>query len=194
MKPDLLIPFHQIFDKYQPKRICEIGTHSGKTANQFVRYICRTVPNLHYKGYDAFDTVAGNTEFAKKERNGKKHGVKAQAIKYLEHQKAQFPNFTYNLIEGFTQNTLQEEEFDFVYIDGGHSYETVKHDYNKVKGSTVIVFDDYNLPEVKIFLDELFEELGYPVVDWADALDCPKPCISFLPVIGKHIQPAIFNN
>jgi predicted O-methyltransferase YrrM len=193
VKPALLPPFEEIFDHYQPLRICEIGTHCGKSANQFVRYILQTVPNLRYVGYDAFEDVKDDIEFAKQERNGKKHGVKRQAMKYLEDNKAKHPGFSYKLVQGLTQDTLKEASYDFVYIDGGHSYETVKHDYEKVKHSSVIVFDDYNLPGVSQFVDELFEELGYPKVEWKEAFTSPRPCTSVLPIIGKHVQPVIFN-
>lgn len=193
MKPDLLVPFHQIFDHYKPKTICEIGTHSGKSANQFVRYCAQYVPDLSYIGYDAFELVANDVDFAKQERNGKGHGVKRKAMQYLNHQQKSFPQFTYKLVEGFTQDTLKEDVYDFVYIDGGHSYETVMHDYNKVKDSKVIVFDDYHLPGVSQAVDEIFESLGHSKVDWEDAFTTPRPCLSVLPVIGKHIQPVIFN-
>jgi hypothetical protein len=70
-----------------------------------------------------------------------------------------FDNFTYDLNQGFTTDTLVEPRvFDFVYIDGGHSYETVKHDYSMVKDSKVIVFDDLNLAPVLKFVNELIEE------------------------------------
>lgn len=193
MKPDLLVPFHAIFDMYKPKTICEIGTHSGKSANQFIRYCAKYQPKLKYIGYDAFELVANNEEFARQERNGKGHGVKKQAMKYLDHQKESFPEFTYKLVQGLTQDTLKEGVYDFVYIDGGHSYETVMHDYNKLKNSKVIVFDDYHLPGVTQAVDEIFESLGYPKVEWEDALSHPRPCVSVLPIIGKHIQPVIFN-
>jgi len=42
-----------------------------------------------------------------------------------------------------------------VYIDGGHSYETVKHDYEKVKDSKIIVFDDVKITGVNKFVKEL---------------------------------------
>lgn len=193
MKGGMLPPFHEIFDYYKPKSICEIGTHRGKSANQFVRYCCKYVPDLYYEGYDAFELVQDDKVFAKKEGNGKKHGSMYSTRKYLDHQQKQYKNFKYKLIKGFTQDTLKEKTFDFVYIDGGHSYETVMHDYNKLKNSTVIVFDDYNLVPVKKAVDEIFENLNYPMIDWSQAFTAKRPCVSILPVVGKHIQPVIFN-
>jgi hypothetical protein len=48
--------------------------------------------------------------------------------------------------------------FDFVYIDGGHSYETVKHDYEQVKDSKLIVFDDVKITGVNKFVKELIDD------------------------------------
>ena len=56
------------------------------------------------------------------------------------------------LFKGFSRDTVPEFaklgiKPDFVFIDGGHSWDTVKDDWNNVKGlihnDTVIVFDDY---------------------------------------------------
>jgi hypothetical protein len=68
-------------------------------------------------------------------------------------------NFTFMLVPGLTKDTLVEPvKYDFVFIDGGHSYETVKHDYEMVKESKIILFDDYQLSGVRQFVDELPHE------------------------------------
>ncbi len=41
-----------------------------------------------------------------------------------------------------------------VFIDGGHKYETVLEDYERVKTSKVIFFDDYDIPDTKKACDE----------------------------------------
>ena len=58
-------------------------------------------------------------------------------LRYLE-------NFEFKLVKGDTKATLtQQKDFDIAYLDGGHSFETVKHDYNMCKQLPVVVFDDY---------------------------------------------------
>ncbi len=52
----------------------------------------------------------------------------------------------------------EDSEWDFVYIDGGHSYETVKHDYEQVKDSKLIVFDDVKITGVNKFVKELIAD------------------------------------
>lgn len=155
MKEGLLKNFYKIFDVYQPKKICEIGTHNAKTAVQMCEYLLSKGIDVRYTGYDMFD-LADTLEFHKMEHNGKGAGSLGRAKRMLEHVKKKYPNFKYTLIQGNTHDTLIEsQKFDFAFIDGGHSYETVKHDYEMLKETPVIIFDDYQIAGVKQFVDEL---------------------------------------
>lgn len=193
MKPGLLPPFYKIFDYVKPKTICEIGTHNGKSAIQFVDYCLRIEPKLKYYGYDIFDDVMNNKAFHSKERNGKGAGSLKRASRTLAHRNKSYKQFEFKLTKGYTIDTLESAEYDFVYIDGGHSYDTVKHDYSKVKNSKVIVFDDYQIDGVKKFFDELVNEQKIPEVSWDQWETAKKPCWTFLPQDSKHVQPVIFN-
>jgi len=194
MKVSMLPPYYRIFDYLQPSVICEIGTHDGKSAVQFVDYCLNINPKLSYVGYDAFETVKNNHKFHKKEVNGKGAGKEIVAKNNLRHRQTKHKKFKFVLHKGFTEHTLTEAKYDFVYIDGGHSYETVKHDYDKLKDSRVIVFDDYQLEGVKQFFNELVQEKNIPEVTFDEAFTAPKPCWSFMPhKSSKHIQPVIFN-
>jgi predicted O-methyltransferase YrrM len=194
MKPTMLPPFHQIFDYIKPEVICEIGTHDGKSAIQFVDYCVKLNPKLSYVGYDVFDAVKDDEQFHEKEINGKGAGKYRTAKNNLTHRQMKNKRFKFKLVKGFTQQTLTQAVYDFVYIDGGHSYETVKHDYYKVSGSKVIVFDDYQTEGVKQFVDELIRKNKLVEYSWDEVFDAPKPCISFMPHNStKHIQPVVFN-
>lgn len=193
MKYGLLVNFHKIFDYVKPKTICEIGTHDGKSAAQFVDYCLQINPKLKYYGYDAFENVKNNVEFHEKEINGKGAGSMYRATRNLEHRQKKYKKFEFKLVKGFTTDTLKEGVYDFVYIDGGHSYETVRHDYNMVKGSKVIVFDDYQTPDVKRFFDNLVNEKSIPRVSWEQIFTATGPRWTFLPHVSNHIQPVIFN-
>ena len=56
------------------------------------------------------------------------------------------------------------KKIDFVFLDGGHSYKTVKDDLNiltnNLKKNSLIICDDYNVPEygVKKAVDEMIKE------------------------------------
>jgi hypothetical protein len=155
MKPGLLINFYKIFDVYKPANICEVGTHNAKTAVQMCEYLLAKGLDVHYTGYDMFD-LADDVGFHKAEHNGKGPGSLDRATRMLEHVKKRYPKFKYKLIKGNTNDTLiTSEKYDFAFIDGGHSYETVKHDYEMLKETPIIIFDDYQIKGVRDFVDEL---------------------------------------
>ena len=83
-------------------------------------------------------------------------------------------NKSINLYKGYSKDILNKidiSKIDFVFLDGGHSYETVKEDLNllksKLANKSIIICDDYNIPQygVKKAVDEIkdeckFEDLG----------------------------------
>ena len=130
-------------------KIAEIGTNRGKTAAQLINFLAPKVDQLHYTGYDVFDYAIDNREFNIKERNGKKSATLVNVTANLNKLKEKHKNFNFELKKGFTTDTLTKPvKYDFVYIDGGHSYETVKHDYSMVRDSKLIVFDDVHMESV----------------------------------------------
>lgn len=153
MKLWQLEPFHTIFDLYLPQTICEIGTHHGRSACQFIQYLAPRVDQLHYTGYDLFEDADPVT--TKQEHNGKGPGSFDRARRSIKKILASHPNVSFDLIRGNTRHTLKPQNFDFVYIDGGHSYDTVMHDFLMVQGSRAIVFDDYQIPGVRQAVDEI---------------------------------------
>ena len=69
------------------------------------------------------------------------------------------------LIKGNSNKILSKidmTKIDYVFLDGGHAYETVKNDLDSclevINSNGTILCDDYNLaaqaPEVKIAIDE----------------------------------------
>lgn len=76
-------------------------------------------------------------------------------------------NVEYYLFNGDTRETLPREvqnlpKMDFIYIDGGHSYETCKSDWENAKrlmhDETVVVFDDIRYDGVSRVVDEIGNE------------------------------------
>ena len=75
-----------------------------------------------------------------------------------------------NIIKGNSNKILKEipSEFDYVFLDGGHKYETVKNDLNNltqvIKNNGIILCDDYNLSYatgVKMAIDDYILEKNF---------------------------------
>ncbi len=123
----------------QPRTIIEIGAHQGERAEMLCREALKYHDKVHYTGYDLFEDATAETNAA--ELNGKAPATEAA----LRDRLSKIPGLTFELVKGNTRTTLHGTEFfaDLVFIDGGHSVETIRGDYEAVKGSCVIVFDDY---------------------------------------------------
>jgi len=162
MKPWLFDELKIFLDEININRLAEIGTHKGNTSLQLIKYLSAKNDYITFYGYDVFDFAKDNIKFNKKEFNGKGGASFSYVDNRLNNLKKQIKNFDYLLFEGLTKDTLEKQSFDFVYIDGGHSYETVKHDYLKTSTSKLIIFDDaknkYNANQVPAFLSELEKE------------------------------------
>ena len=158
MKPFLFDVMKEIIGAAKCEFIGEIGTHKGGTAKQFIALFAPRVNELTYYGYDVFDADNVDKDLHKKERNGKAPANMRVAERTLNQTKRTYKNLEYKLFKGYTTDTLEPTAFDFVYIDGGHSYDTVKHDYEKVKDSKIIVFDDVKITGVNKFVKELTEQ------------------------------------
>ena len=162
--------------KRKPKTILEIGTHCGNSAihmvNEAKKYIgrndIRRNDDVFYYGFDIFDW--GDKDFMDAEFNGKKSAKLGKTKLRLD--KAEINN---KLIVGDTNNTLKkfspDRFIDFVFIDGGHSVETIASDWGYIKHlmdrETVVIFDDYyeNRDDFgcKNLIDSLEKDDGYNV-------------------------------
>lgn len=74
------------------------------------------------------------------------------------------------LIRDFSNNAANKFEnnsLDFIFIDGNHTYNSVKEDLeswcDKIKTGGFFVGDDYHLPEVKKAVDEFSQKLNLQV-------------------------------
>jgi hypothetical protein len=123
----------------RPTTIVEVGTNKGATAERMCREALKHRDKVHYIGYDLFDDATADSD--RREGNGKSHGTEADVAKRLSAIKG----LTFELVKGNTRTTLHGTDVvaDLAFIDGGHSVETILGDYEAVKGSNIIVFDDY---------------------------------------------------
>ena len=126
--------------------ILEVGTWTAYRAVDLLAY----APNkAMYYGFDLFEDMT--EELDKAEFNVKHHVPMHAADAYLG-------VFPHELIKGNTHDTLPEFvkrdiKIDFAFIDGGHSEETIRSDFDSVrkmmnKGG-MIILDDYYTPPIK---------------------------------------------
>ena len=158
----------------KPKNFLEIGVFHGVTA----RNVCELLKSIHkdnfkYIGLDLFDEskenmseIIPNTKFKNPLKKIyfkyilKQDPYSIEAVSYLLKK---FKNNIY-LIKGNSNNLLKKidmSQIDYVFLDGGHAYNTVKNDlsysYPVLQNGGTILCDDYNLsyaPGVKQGIDE----------------------------------------
>lgn len=152
---------------FKPQSIVEIGTWNGVNAVRMIKQAQRHHKNITYIGYDLFEEASNDTDA--QELNIKKHyGVNAVE----GHIKDACPTADIHLIKGNTRNTLTKVAADFCFIDGGHSLETIASDHERCSASSVIIHDDYyipdtdgNVPDINLYgCNKLVSELGGGVV------------------------------
>lgn len=124
----------------RPKSILEIGTWKGKHARLMLEEALR-FGSVHYYGFDLFDSCPLE-EFPK--AVWKKTPME-KIQKVLEGTGAKV-----SLFKGNTRETLASVSLpmmDFIFIDGGHSLETIENDWNHCEklmhSKSVVVMDDY---------------------------------------------------
>jgi hypothetical protein len=184
---------HEIVKIVNPSSIIEIGIAVGKNAEAMIRTAGSMVK---YTGYDVFDTV--DFKFQRDAGNTKEvHSKKAIYNKLSRIS----PNVT--LHEGKTEDTLwaKGDRADLVWLDGDHRLESIRKDYEAVKDSRVIIFDDYYTTQRNKFYDrseygcyEIFKDddnalISPETIDWGNIRIAVKCNDS---VIHKNIQE-LFN-
>jgi len=162
---------------YKPKNFLEVGVFQGVTS----RNVCEMLEKLHdknfkYYGVDIFEDSDEKTDLkestlkSNKISNPLKHFIFNIILKKnlnsLESVRKLLKKFESNifLIKGYSHEALRKiniSEIEFVFLDGGHSYETVKEDLRlilkDIKKNMIIICDDYDQDSygVKKAVDEL---------------------------------------
>ena len=157
--------FLSLIEEYKPKNVLEIGVFCGVTS----RNICELLKtnfgsDFRYYGLDLFGSTKTSSvdEIEPKFLENQKFSNPLKTIYYNFikkenlNSKISVQNFlkkfsqNIELIEGDTRVTLEKvplSEIDFVFLDGGHSYDTVLSDlqklYDNMEDNSKIVCDDF---------------------------------------------------
>jgi predicted O-methyltransferase YrrM len=167
----------------KPKNFLEIGVFHGVTAKN----VCELLHSIHgndfkYVGLDLFgesaenaNEVIPNTKF--------NNPLKRIYFKYILKQDPYSVDAVTYLLKKFEKNIhlikgnsnlllkkMDMSQIDYVFLDGGHAYETVKNDlhYSKpvLDNNGTILCDDYDLsqaPGVKKAIDEFIQTYKYKI-------------------------------
>jgi predicted O-methyltransferase YrrM len=137
---------HQLAGEFRPKRILEIGVRAGYSALAFLS----ACPKATYLGLDA--------------ENGKHGGQGGPWTWWAEKLLAPF-RATIRICDTQKMSQLDEADgaFDFVHVDGDHSYRGALHDmrmcYPRLATGGVMVVDDYDyLPDVRRAIDDFLRK------------------------------------
>ena len=169
-------------EKYKPANFLEVGVYQGVTS----RNVCEILNKIHknnfkFVGIDFFEDR--NIDLDNKEMTVK-HNRLSNPFKHLlfnlilkkdlnslKSVKGLLKKFgkSVELLKGSSDIQLPKvdlQNIDFVFLDGGHSYETVSNDLkiitSKLKKNKIIICDDYDQVEygVKRAVDELKEKVS----------------------------------
>jgi len=167
--------------KKNPKTFLEVGVFHGVTA----RNVCELLYQIHkddfkYIGLDLFEEndenkseVIPNTIFS--------NPFKKIYFKYIKKQNPYSQDAVADLLKKFKDNVslikgnsnlilkkIDMSKVDYVFLDGGHAYETVKNDLNccieVINSNGTVLCDDYNfghLPDVKNAIDEFVKKNNF---------------------------------
>jgi predicted O-methyltransferase YrrM len=140
----------ELIDQHKPRTICEIGVWNGANAIRMINRAAQYHQNIEYIGFDLFEDATAETDAT--EFNVKSHNATRAVAAYIRSETPEGTSVM--LVKGDTRQTLPVGTVrDFVFLDGGHSIETIRSDYERVCGSAVVVLDDYYTdgPDIKRF-------------------------------------------
>jgi len=149
------------------ERILEIGVWRGDTSIQMIR--AAKDRQVEYHGIDVFEESTADLV-------NKEVSLVADSMEKVLHKLRKISKKVF-LYKGYSKDVFPRLcelrlEFDCIWIDGGHSYETVKYDFENysqlLSKDGVIFIDDYTnestLPDVKRYVDkELLSNSRYDV-------------------------------
>jgi hypothetical protein len=167
--------------KKRPKFFLEVGVFHGVTA----RNVCELLFQIHksdfkYIGLDLFEEndenkseIIPNTNFSNPFKKIYFRYIKRQDPYSIEAVEDLLKNFKNNihLIKGNSNKILEKidmSKIDYVFLDGGHDFETVRNDLNNcidvIKNNGTVLCDDYNLsyaPGIKTAIDQYVENNNF---------------------------------
>ena len=171
--------FLEEISKKNPKTFLEIGVFHGVTA----RNICELLFKLHgnnfnYIGLDLFEENDENKNEIIPNTTFSSNPIKQFYYKYIKKQNPYSLEAVKELLQKFNNNVhlikvnsnkllskIDMSKIDYVFLDGGHEYNTVMNDLNccheVITNNGTVLCDDYDLqqaPGVRKAIDEFISQ------------------------------------
>ncbi len=177
--------FLQRLSTYNPKNVLEIGVFCGVTARNTCDFLDKiNGKDFTYVGVDLFGsnqsekkdeiepTFLKDQKFTNPLKNIYYNYILRENLNSIDSVSKLLKKYSGNikLIAGDTNTVLKEldlQKFDFIFLDGGHSYQTVINDltilYESMKDKKkVILCDDYGkesyIPEVEKAINDFTKQ------------------------------------
>ena len=172
--------------RHKSRRILEIGTWNGQHSSLMISAALEnTSPSqVEFYGFDLFEEAYGNEillpgEATKQPPNLEQVKISLQPYKDLGVKVFLHKGNTAKILPPLLSSL---SFMDFVFIDGGHSYEIVKNDWDCIcqiiNPTSVVIFDDYlNQEGVNI--------MGFGINRLIDELDRHIYRVSFLEPVDR---------
>ena len=130
-------------------RMLEVGTYDGVRACQLLRFFLSSnhKRSASYWGFDLFEEMTKEMTAAELSKS-RLPPAKAE----VERRISSIAKTAVQLFKGNTRDTIplvapKLPKMDLIFIDGGHSLETIASDWDGVKAcidpGTIVLFDDY---------------------------------------------------
>lgn len=187
-RPHRYSQLYQTIVPTSPQTLLEVGVYNGNNALKLISCAAALselgARGVSYYGFDLFEELTPEL----KDREFSKYPLPKQQIE----DKLKCSGATINLIGGYSSvelprfskkfSEMGRKSIDFIFIDGGHSLDTIKNDWlaceQLIGNKTIVIFDDYYIdrPEAiagfgcNDLIDEIEKDRNYsvhilPVVD-----------------------------
>lgn len=145
------------------KALLEVGTWNGERAIAMADAALQSSDKASYVGFDLFEKMTADK--SKAEFNAKTPTPESLVRGKLDAFMAKHNGFSYSLWKGDTRETLPkylaqagQGRIDLVWLDGGHSVETVASDWENCRKTMrpggIILLDDYYSNVTPLFLKQ----------------------------------------
>ena len=150
----------------QCRTLIEVGTWNGERAKELVAAALRRNPAITYHGFDLFEALTEDELNAELSKRPPSHVEVEASLRRLQQRLGwrlwARRSFDFELHQGYTRDTLpafraahHELRAEFIFIDGGHSIETIANDWANCS--------ELVAPDGSIFLDDFYgnEQLAH---------------------------------